>query len=73
MWLNCPECRDESPFEQPPCLDGHGGDCPEWACVSCGYAVFAGEQIELLLPVNPSPQRVTRPVTGRRSQQSHAA
>ncbi len=42
MWLMCPECRDESAFEQPPCTDGHGHDCPEWYCVTCGFAVFAG-------------------------------
>jgi hypothetical protein len=42
MWLMCPECRDESVFEQPPCADGHGHDCPEWFCVACGFAVFAG-------------------------------
>jgi hypothetical protein len=42
MWLMCPECRDESVFEQPPCEDGHGHDCPEWYCVACGFAVFAG-------------------------------
>ena len=42
MWLACPECRDESAFEQPPCEEGHGLDCPEWFCVTCGFAVFAG-------------------------------
>lgn len=72
MWLTCPECRDESPFEQPPCEDEHGGDCPEWFCVSCGFAMFAGQQIELLLPVDAS-GRITRPVSARRSHQSHAA
>jgi hypothetical protein len=42
MWLTCPDCRDESVFEQPPCEDGHGFDCPEWCCVTCGSAVFVG-------------------------------
>ena len=42
MWLACPECRDDSAFEQPPCQEGHGLDCPEWFCVTCGFAVFAG-------------------------------
>jgi hypothetical protein len=37
----CPVCREEREFEQPPCPDGHV-DCPEWACVACGHAVFAG-------------------------------
>ncbi|GGV07688.1 hypothetical protein GCM10010182_28500 [Actinomadura cremea] len=29
-------------FEQPPCPDGHGPDCPERACVECGAAVLVG-------------------------------
>jgi hypothetical protein len=37
----CPTCREEREFEQPPCVDGHD-DCPERACVVCGYALFAG-------------------------------
>jgi hypothetical protein len=40
----CTTCRAEAAFEQPACLDdhGHGVDCPEWACVGCGEAVFVG-------------------------------
>jgi hypothetical protein len=38
--MYCPECADERPFEQPECLDGHGADCPERACVVCGMAVL---------------------------------
>jgi hypothetical protein len=41
-YLPCPRCRDERAFEQPPCLDGHGVDCPEWACVDCGTALVVG-------------------------------
>ncbi|QXJ20556.1 hypothetical protein AGRA3207_001287 [Actinomadura graeca] len=37
-------------FEQPPCPDGHGGECPERACVECGTAVLVG-----LLPAAPGP------------------
>ncbi|WP_041939053.1 MULTISPECIES: hypothetical protein [Frankia] len=40
--LTCTECGDERPFEQPPCADGHGADCPEWACTECGAAVLLG-------------------------------
>jgi hypothetical protein len=29
-------------FEQPECRDHHGGDCPEWVCVSCGEALLLG-------------------------------
>ncbi len=66
MWLSCPECRDDSPFEQPPCEDGHGHDCPEWFCVSCGFAVLAGEAQAGLI-------EVAKPVTGRPSSKPHAA
>jgi hypothetical protein len=38
----CSGCRAEREFERPPCGDGHGGDCPEYACVACGSAVFLG-------------------------------
>jgi hypothetical protein len=41
-YLPCPCCRDERAFEQPPCLDGHGADCPEWACLDCGTALVVG-------------------------------
>ncbi|GAA2140582.1 hypothetical protein GCM10009727_37750 [Actinomadura napierensis] len=27
-------------FEQPPCPDGHGAECPERVCVECGMAVL---------------------------------
>ncbi|WP_169806820.1 hypothetical protein [Actinomadura macra] len=40
-------------FEQPPCPDGHGGECPERACVECGTAVLVG-----LLPAVPVPTPV---------------
>jgi hypothetical protein len=36
----CPSCARERPFEVPPCLDGHGADCPELACVDCGTALL---------------------------------
>jgi hypothetical protein len=39
---HCSACGTERPFEQPPCLDGHGDDCPEWACVDCGEALLIG-------------------------------
>jgi hypothetical protein len=50
----CPECGDERDFVQPVCEDGHGaGDCPEWACVDCGTAVWVGglTEVELARPV----------------------
>ena len=40
---HCASCAGERLFEQPACLDGHEpGECPEWACVECGHAVFLG-------------------------------
>ncbi|ADP80328.1 hypothetical protein [Pseudofrankia inefficax] len=48
----CPKCADERPFEQPECLDGHGADCPERACVECGAAVLLGPLTQ------PEPARV---------------
>lgn len=39
---HCSACGTERPFEQPPCFDGHGDDCPEWACVDCGGALLVG-------------------------------
>jgi hypothetical protein len=39
--LHCPQCEQDCLFERPPCGDGHGEDCPEWACVCCGWAVMA--------------------------------
>jgi hypothetical protein len=38
----CPECAELVAFEQPPCVDGHGADCPEWVCVVCGTALLIG-------------------------------
>lgn len=40
--LYCAECGEVRAFETPPCADGHGDDCPERACVECGFAVFVG-------------------------------
>jgi hypothetical protein len=38
----CATCLDETMFEQPECGDQHGGECPEWVCVSCGEALLLG-------------------------------
>jgi hypothetical protein len=48
----CSTCGDESVFEQPPCEDGHGPDCPELACVECGTALVVGDA--------PQPQVIVR-------------
>ena len=40
--MYCARCRAETAFEQPPCVDGHDEDCPEWVCVLCGSALVGG-------------------------------
>ncbi|WP_203996729.1 hypothetical protein [Micromonospora lutea] len=37
--LHCDTCGSSQPFEAPPCVDGHGADCPELACTGCGAAI----------------------------------
>jgi hypothetical protein len=44
--VDCPICARATLFEQPPCTDGHGADCPEWCCVECGTAVTLGLVLE---------------------------
>lgn len=61
---HCGSCRDERPFESPPCQDGHGGDCPERVCVDCGAALL----------VDPCPTGVERATgTGPLPHTTHAA
>jgi len=51
---HCPTCGDEREFETPPCLDDHGEECPELACLECGTALLVG-----LMPLaRPVPQRL---------------
>ncbi|MFJ6196273.1 hypothetical protein [Micromonospora sp. NPDC092111] len=38
--LHCDICEGVQPFEAPPCVDGHGADCPELVCTGCGAAVL---------------------------------
>ncbi|MFF4890666.1 hypothetical protein [Micromonospora chersina] len=38
--LYCDGCDDVVLFEAPPCVDGHGADCPELVCTGCGAAVL---------------------------------
>jgi hypothetical protein len=39
---HCLTCQDDRVLEQPPCPDGHDGDCPDWMCADCGTAFFVG-------------------------------
>jgi phage FluMu protein Com len=45
---HCPECTELVAFEQPPCVDGHGAECPEWACLTCGTALWIGAPVKPL-------------------------
>ncbi|HTY72061.1 MAG TPA: hypothetical protein VMI11_06500 [Actinomycetes bacterium] len=47
METYCPGCREVRPFETPPC-DEHGADCPELACVICGWALVGPVEIALV-------------------------
>ncbi|MEU5564649.1 hypothetical protein [Micromonospora musae] len=38
--LYCDSCQGVQRFETPPCVDGHGVDCPELVCTRCGGAVL---------------------------------
>ncbi|MEV4672439.1 MULTISPECIES: hypothetical protein [Actinomadura] len=49
--MYCSTCGDERVFEQPPCPDGHGVECPERACTECGTAILVG-----LPPVTAAPR-----------------
>jgi hypothetical protein len=37
--LHCDTCVKVQPHEQPPCVDGHGRECPDWVCTGCNTAV----------------------------------
>ncbi len=38
----CSTCAGKQLFAQPPCEDGHGDDCLDLACVTCGSALVLG-------------------------------
>lgn len=39
---DCSSCGEQREFEVLACADGHGGDCPELACIDCGAAIVVG-------------------------------
>jgi hypothetical protein len=39
-YVYCPDCADFRAVEIPDCPDGHGRDCPERACSTCGSALL---------------------------------
>jgi hypothetical protein len=40
----CVVCDRDRLFEQPPCGDGHGADCPDRACTACGTGATLVDQ-----------------------------
>jgi hypothetical protein len=46
LTLHCSVCDHESGFEKPPCADGHGSECPDFACAKCGMAFVIGDAPE---------------------------
>lgn len=49
-YRDCPTCQQLRAFEQPPCIDEHGGECPEWLCIDCGFALLVGMSVEAAAP-----------------------
>lgn len=59
--LYCPTCARERVAEQPPCLDGHGDDCPDRACVECGTALLLDAPLFATLPARRAGSASARP------------
>lgn len=70
--MYCSSCGDERVFEQPPCPDGHGADCPELACVDCGSAVLTGMPV-MQIPDDARPEFVPAPRTAPSASPTRAA
>lgn len=49
-YLYCPECADVRAAEIPDCPDGHGRDCPERACATCGAALWVDPPARVRTP-----------------------
>ncbi|GAA4375668.1 hypothetical protein AB0C69_27575 [Actinomadura sp. NPDC048032] len=58
--MYCFTCGDERVFEQPPCEDGHGEECPERACADCGSAVLVGLPPAATAPARPRASETAR-------------
>jgi DNA polymerase III alpha subunit (gram-positive type) len=53
-YLYCPECADFRAVDIPDCPDGHGRDCPERACATCGAALWVDPPAT---PITRSPRK----------------
>lgn len=64
--VHCDVCATMRTFDQPVCVDSHGAECPDWACTTCGSAIFLAPPVMLVdrrtpvllrRPVRPSARR----------------
>jgi hypothetical protein len=60
----CPTCESEQLFEAPLCQDGHGANCPDLACVTCGTALFV---VVISDTATPAPGSARESANTRRS------
>ena len=60
----CPTCESEQLFEAPLCQDGHGVDCPDLSCVTCGMALFV---VVISDTASPAPASAREATARRRS------
>jgi hypothetical protein len=44
LFRACRDCGSEAGFEQPPCAEDHGPDCPEWFCLECGSVLWSARR-----------------------------
>ncbi|MEP6852181.1 MAG: hypothetical protein ABJA87_05925 [bacterium] len=63
--MPCPICLDVTLVEIPPCLDEHGGNCPDRACTVCG-AAFTRADVVLAAIGGRADSGASRPACGRR-------
>ncbi|PZF99365.1 hypothetical protein [Micromonospora deserti] len=63
--LHCDTCESVQPFEAPPCVDGHGVDCPEVICTGCGAAMLIATFAFRAPRLAARPQRQRPPVHRR--------
>jgi hypothetical protein len=46
--VHCDVCAGVRAFEQPTCVESHDGECPDWACTTCGSAIFLAPAVILV-------------------------
>lgn len=66
--LHCDLCQGVMVFDVPPCVDGHGVDCPELVCTGCGTALLAAPAPTVpVLPRGRLSSTRRRPAPARRT------